>query len=107
MYLVSFILIFKTTISGARVILACRDVKKAEQAVEEIVAEVQGDGVGQLVIEALDLASFASIKLCAKSILQKEKHIHLLVNNAGQFNARCVFHSVILLYKSYNRTYEM
>lgn len=75
-------------ISGARVILACRDVKKAEQAVEEIVAEVQGDGVGQLVIETLDLASFASIKLCAKSILQKEKYIHLLVNNAGQFNAR-------------------
>jgi len=75
-------------ILGARVILACRDVKKAEQAVEEIVAEVQGDGVGQLVIESLDLASFASIKLCAKSILQKEKYIHLLVNNAGQFNAR-------------------
>lgn len=67
-------------------------------------AEIQGDGVGQLVIEALDLASFASIKLCAKSILQKEKHIHLLVNNAGQFDAQCVFHSVILLCYSY-RTY--
>jgi len=77
--------------------LACRDVKKAEQAVVEIVAEVQSDGIGQLLIEELDLASFTSIKRCAKSILQKEKHIHLLVNNAGQFNARCVFHIVIIL----------
>lgn len=64
--------------------MACRDVKKAEQAVTEIVADVKGDNLGQLVVEELDLASFASIKRCAKSILQKEKHIHLLVNNAGQ-----------------------
>ncbi|XP_025192053.1 retinol dehydrogenase 12-like isoform X2 [Melanaphis sacchari] len=63
--------------------MACRDVKKAEQAVSEIVAEVQGDGLGQLIIEELDLASFASIKRCTKNILQKEKQIHLLVNNAG------------------------
>lgn len=67
--------------------MACRDVKKAEQAVTEIVADVKGDNLGQLVVEELDLASFASIKRCAKSILQKEKHIHLLVNNAGQ----CVY----------------
>lgn len=71
-------------ISGAKVIVACRDVKKAEQAVSEIVADVKGDNLGQLVVEELDLASFASIKRCAKNILQKEKNIHLLVNNAGQ-----------------------
>jgi NAD(P)-dependent dehydrogenase (short-subunit alcohol dehydrogenase family) len=65
--------------------VACRDVKKAEQAVSDIVADVKGDNVGQLVVEELDLASFASIKRCAKSILQKEKKIHLLVNNAGKF----------------------
>lgn len=46
-------------------------------------AEVIGDNIGQLVVEELNLASFASIKRCAKSILQKEKQIHLLVNNAG------------------------
>jgi len=70
-------------ISGAKVILACRDVGKAEQAVSEILAEVKGDGLGKLVVEELDLASFASVKRCAKNILQKEKQIHLLVNNAG------------------------
>jgi len=68
---------------GAKVVIACRDVKKGEQAVADIVAEVKGDNLGQLVVEELDLASFASIKRCAKSILQKEKRIHLLVNNAG------------------------
>ncbi|XP_022178849.1 retinol dehydrogenase 12-like isoform X1 [Myzus persicae] len=68
---------------GAKVILACRDVGKAEQAVSDILAEVKGDGLGQLVVEELDLASFASVKRCAKNILQKEKQIHLLVNNAG------------------------
>ncbi|XP_022178850.1 retinol dehydrogenase 12-like isoform X2 [Myzus persicae] len=67
----------------AKVILACRDVGKAEQAVSDILAEVKGDGLGQLVVEELDLASFASVKRCAKNILQKEKQIHLLVNNAG------------------------
>jgi len=71
-------------VAGAKVIIACRDVKKAEQAVADIVAEVKGDKLGQLAVEELDLASFASIKRCAKSILQKEERIHLLVNNAGQ-----------------------
>lgn len=80
--LITYTAVYK--ISGAKVILACRDVRKAEQAVSEIVAEVKGDGLGQLIVEELDLASFTSIKRCAKSILQKEKQIHLLVNNAGQ-----------------------
>lgn len=72
-------------IPGAKVIVACRDVKKGEQAVSEIVADVKGDNLGQLVVEELDLASFASIKRCAKRILEKEQKIHLLVNNAGQY----------------------
>ncbi|XP_025406881.1 retinol dehydrogenase 12-like [Sipha flava] len=68
---------------GARVVMACRDVKKAEQAVADILADVKGDNVGQLIVEELDLASLASIRRCAKRILLKEKQIHLLVNNAG------------------------
>lgn len=64
--------------------MACRDVKKAEKTVTDIVDDVKGDNLGQLVVEELDLASFASIKRCAKRILEKENEIHLLVNNAGQ-----------------------
>ncbi|XP_050520603.1 retinol dehydrogenase 12-like [Daktulosphaira vitifoliae] len=68
---------------GAKVIMACRDTKKAEQAISDIVAEVKGENLGKLVVEELNLASFKSIKQCAKNILQKEDKIHLLVNNAG------------------------
>lgn len=74
----------ETKIVGAKVIMACRDIKKAEQAIADIVADVKGDNLGQLIVEELDLSSFVSIKRCAKSILQKEKQIHLLVNNAGE-----------------------
>lgn len=69
--------------AGAKVIVACRDVKKAEQTITEIKENVKDENVGQLVVQELDLASFASIKRCAKSILEKEKQINLLVNNAG------------------------
>lgn len=65
--------------------MACRNVGKAEQAVSDIMAEVKDGGLGQLVVEELDLASFVSIKRCAKRILQNEKQIHVLVNNAGQY----------------------
>ncbi|XP_050437130.1 retinol dehydrogenase 12-like isoform X2 [Adelges cooleyi] len=63
--------------------MACRDVNKAKQAVDDIVGEVKGEKLGQLVVEELDLSSFASIKRCAKRILEKETQINLLVNNAG------------------------
>lgn len=73
------------SVSGAKVIVACRDIKKGEKAVSDIVNDVKGDNLGQLIVEELDLASFISIKQCAKRILQKEKKIHLLVNNAGKY----------------------
>ncbi|XP_050534710.1 retinol dehydrogenase 13-like isoform X3 [Daktulosphaira vitifoliae] len=68
---------------GANVIMACIDMKEAEQALLDIKTEVQGDGLGTLVIEELDLSSFSSIKRCAKRILERENLIHLLINNAG------------------------
>lgn len=71
---------------GARVIIACRDIGKAEEAAAEIKQEVkpQDDSpVGEVVVKRLDLASLASVQECAKSILSSEAHIHILVNNAG------------------------
>lgn len=71
---------------GARVIMACRDIGKAEEAAAEIKQEVkpQDDSpVGEVVIKRLDLSSLASIRECAKSILSSEANIHILVNNAG------------------------
>ncbi|RZF45182.1 hypothetical protein LSTR_LSTR009953 [Laodelphax striatellus] len=69
---------------GARVIMACRDLKRAEEAALEIKEELKDEqNIGEVVIKKLDLNSFNSIRACAQDILATEQKIHLLVNNAG------------------------
>ncbi|XP_022171494.1 retinol dehydrogenase 12-like, partial [Myzus persicae] len=80
--------------SGLKVISTCRDFGKSEQAVSEILAEVKGDGLEQLIVEKLDLTSF---KRCVKNILQMEKQIHLLVNNASYSGARLPTAAIVQL----------
>ncbi|XP_011263094.1 retinol dehydrogenase 11 isoform X2 [Camponotus floridanus] len=81
----------KARLDGARVILACRNIQKANDAVEDIKKNLpsradrkqfQGDP-GQLIIYELDLSSLKSVKDCARNLLMKESAIHLLINNAG------------------------
>jgi len=69
---------------GARVIIACRDLKKAEEAAADIRRDTKDtEGAGQLVVVKLDLASLASVRQCAQHLLRTERQIHVLVNNAG------------------------
>nr|XP_018903303.1 PREDICTED: retinol dehydrogenase 12-like [Bemisia tabaci] len=72
---------------GGRIIMACRDVAKAEQAAEDIrkvVSEADPENkVGELIIKKLDLGSKESIRSCADDIKQSEKQINILINNAG------------------------
>ncbi|CAF3544799.1 unnamed protein product [Adineta steineri] len=65
---------------GARVIMACRDMKKCEQTREKIVADSFNTNV---VCRECDLSSIESIKRFADDINQNEKSLHLLINNAG------------------------
>lgn len=65
---------------GARVIMACRDLGKANGVRESIVAKTNNS---QVVVKRLDLGSLASVREFAAEILQEEKHIHVLINNAG------------------------
>ena len=58
--------------SGARVILACRDVAKGTAAA----ASVNGD----VEVRALDLADLSSVRTFAASVTED---VHLLINNAG------------------------
>ncbi|XP_072766791.1 retinol dehydrogenase 11-like [Anoplolepis gracilipes] len=76
---------------GARVILACRDLQKANDALEDLKnnppsradrKQFQG-APGELVIYRLDLSSLKSVKECARNLITKESAIHLLINNAG------------------------
>lgn len=63
---------------GARVVLACRDVKKGEAAANDI--RVQG---GEVEVMHLDLASFASVRTFAGEFAAKFAKLDILVNNAG------------------------
>ncbi|KAK7868685.1 hypothetical protein R5R35_006976 [Gryllus longicercus] len=69
---------------GARVIMACRNLEKAERAAECVrVRTVGAEGAGAVRVVQLDLSSLASVRACAKLLLDSEPRIHLLINNAG------------------------
>ncbi|KAF3836023.1 hypothetical protein F7725_028581, partial [Dissostichus mawsoni] len=66
--------------AGARVILACRDMARGEQAARDIMRELKG---AKVVARHLDLADTKSICLFAENIYNNEKTLHFLINNAG------------------------
>lgn len=69
---------------GARVIMACRNTEKASETANDIKTLCQNkENLGELVVEELDLSSLKSVRNCAKTLLEKEAKIDLLVNNAG------------------------
>uniref|UniRef100_A0A671DJ28 Retinol dehydrogenase 11 n=1 Tax=Rhinolophus ferrumequinum TaxID=59479 RepID=A0A671DJ28_RHIFE len=65
---------------GARVYIACRDVHKGELVAREI---QNMTGNQQVLVRKLDLADTKSIRTFAKGFLAEEKHLHILINNAG------------------------
>nr|CAD7452038.1 unnamed protein product [Timema tahoe] len=65
---------------GARVILACRNVDKANTARDEIVAST---GNQDVLVRKLDLASLSSVREFSKHILESEPRLDVLINNAG------------------------
>ncbi|XP_038071167.1 retinol dehydrogenase 13-like [Patiria miniata] len=65
---------------GARVILACRDLPKAEAAAADI-RKVTGNK--KVTVRKLDLASMASVRECAKKIKAEVTRLDIIINNAG------------------------
>lgn len=68
------------TIRGATVIMACRDLAKANDAITSIRKETEN---GELIALELDLACFESIEGFCKSIKEKYSVFDCLINNAG------------------------
>lgn len=66
--------------AGAHVILACRSIENAQQAIARI---QQHKGSGSLEAGVLDLSSLASVDVFANTILQKYQQLHVVINNAG------------------------
>jgi NAD(P)-dependent dehydrogenase (short-subunit alcohol dehydrogenase family) len=67
---------------GARVILACRDLEKAERAREDIVARTPDAAVE---IVELELRSLRSVRDCAAKLRGRAPRLDVLINNAGVF----------------------
>jgi NAD(P)-dependent dehydrogenase (short-subunit alcohol dehydrogenase family) len=65
---------------GAHVILACRNLNKANQAVNDIINATQNQQVDAMV---LDLNSFDSIRQFAIDFGARGLPLHVLINNAG------------------------
>lgn len=65
---------------NAHVILACRDPKRGQDAVDKIKTESKNENVE---LELLDLASLKSIKEFSQRILKKLDRLDILINNAG------------------------
>nr|XP_021325851.1 uncharacterized protein LOC553712 isoform X1 [Danio rerio] len=65
---------------GARVIMACRDLEKAEAARRELMDNSANQNI---VVKKLDLADTKSIKAFAELINKEEKQVNILINNAG------------------------
>jgi NAD(P)-dependent dehydrogenase (short-subunit alcohol dehydrogenase family) len=66
--------------AGATVVMACRDLGKAERAEAEIRAAVPE---ASLDVRPLDLGSLASVRSFAEALSEEVEVIDLLINNAG------------------------
>ncbi len=69
---------------GATVVIACRNMDKATNAIKEIQQKSQNDKIGAI---PLDLASFASIRACVTDFQSQYPKLDVLINNAGVFSS--------------------
>ncbi|XP_016333220.1 retinol dehydrogenase 13-like isoform X2 [Sinocyclocheilus anshuiensis] len=86
---------------GARVVMACRDLTRAENAAEYI---RRSTGNGNVVIRHLNLASLYSVQEFVKEFIATEERLDILINNAGKIEFDDLFfdkrpYSPLLSYK--------
>ncbi|CAG7816302.1 unnamed protein product [Allacma fusca] len=67
---------------SATVVMACRNLVKAEAVINEIKQTVLNP---TLILVKLDLGDLESVRNCAKEIRDKVDHINILINNAGYY----------------------
>lgn len=65
---------------GARVVMACRNLEKGNEARQKIVQETDNENV---IVKRLDLASFNSVREFAEDVNSSEERVDVLLNNAG------------------------
>jgi len=65
---------------GCRVIMACRNQEKAEEARDKL---VKATGNKNIIVKIIDLGSLESVRQFAKDVIGNEPRLDILVNNAG------------------------
>ena len=65
---------------GATIVMACRDMRKGEKALEKAKAESSSEDI---LLMHLDLSSLDSVRNFAKEFLSKYSKLNILINNAG------------------------
>ena len=65
---------------GATIVMACRDMRKGEQALEKAKAESSSEDI---LLMHLDLSSLDSVRNFTKEFLSKYSKLNILINNAG------------------------
>ena len=68
---------------GATVVVACRDLRRAQEAVDRMNREIGATSTGSLQVLQLDLASFRSIRKFDAEFESRFTRLDILVNNAG------------------------
>ncbi|XP_048745374.2 retinol dehydrogenase 11-like isoform X2 [Ostrea edulis] len=66
---------------GARVILACRNLQKAEDARKKILKELQSNC--DVIVRHLDLSSMKSVRQFVRETFEQESRLDILINNAA------------------------
>ncbi|KAK8402310.1 hypothetical protein O3P69_000612 [Scylla paramamosain] len=66
---------------GARVIIACRNMEKGRKVADEL--RSASNAGGEVLVRRLDTSDLSSVRTFAKEVLDTEKAIHVLINNAG------------------------
>lgn len=67
--------------TGADLYVTARDLSKAQEVIDDILASSNGQGKLQLL--ELNLDSLDSVRKCASSFLSQCKQLNILINNAG------------------------
>jgi len=65
---------------GAKVIMGCRDPAKGRRVADEI---IKSTGNSNVEVRTVDTSDLESVRKFAKSFLEREDKLHILVNNAG------------------------
>ena len=65
---------------GAKVVMLCRDLSRAEPAAADIRGQVEG---AEVVVVRMDLASLDSIKDAVDTLKKTVSKVDILINNAG------------------------